>query len=161
MRANHCLRQSMADDNKAISMYLEKKGLRTRTHRGDEEARTLISRERKQKGKAINASNKVWGTHSFAFSQILLTFWATRSWGQKYHVFHLISVSQWECSLGISSFSCSSTTFYSHCCSRVAAVVAPQGWWEWENGPYLPGSHTPRSPKVDLRLGSGMDTSVT
>lgn len=48
----------MADDNKAISMYLEKKGLRTRTHSADEEVRPLKSRGKKLKGKYINTNNK-------------------------------------------------------------------------------------------------------
>lgn len=35
----------------------------------------------------------------------------------------------------------------------------PIGLKEWEGGPPLPGSHTPRSPRVNLRWGSGTDTS--
>lgn len=67
------LPQSTADDNKAISMYLEKKGLRTRTHWGDEEVRALASRGKKQKAKYINTSNKFCCTQSnLAYFQLLL-----------------------------------------------------------------------------------------
>ena len=123
----------MADDNKAISMYLEKKGLRTRTHWGDEEVRTLTSQKRKQKGKARNASSRFCCTHNFALSQILCTFsclWTTRSF--------------W---LGPEAGD--------------VAVTAPWEWWEWEKGPSLPGSYTAESPKVDLRLGSVTNTLLT